>query len=184
MAEKPDHKSWSSSTQVDKPGETVTVVIPKLEPTAEPAVVVPPPVPEQPSPTPTPPVPEPPKPDPDKVDEGGVPAWAWVAGGVGLAAAVASGVFLGLNRSVAAELDDQCGGEARDDCPPQDEYDAEGDHDFEKLSSGMFIGFGVAAIVGIGVGITGIVIGTSGGDARLTPIVGPRNAGMMFEGRF
>lgn len=182
-------RAWSKKVHVNEPGKTVTVTIPRLEPSAD---VAPNPLPAPVGPAPTSPVPAPP-PDPDRpVDpgdggDGGVPAWAWVAGGLGVASAVVSFVFLGINRGVAADLDGQCGGEPRDDCPPRDQYDAEGDHDTEKLSSGMFIGFGIGAVAGIGIGIVGIIVGASGSDEQQSawiPVVSPEGGGLTFRQRF
>lgn len=178
----PGRRPWTTTIAVNKPGETVTVVIPALDMIAQ-APEAPVPAPVVPSVVPTPP----PPPAPDQPDEGGgVAAWAWVGLGLGLASAGVSFAFLGVNRSVAGDLDAQCGGEARDDCPPIEDYDAEGDHELEQLSSGMFIGFGAAAIVGVGVGVVGIIVGASDDSAsgRLLPLVSPNVAGLLYQKSF
>ena len=179
----PGYGPWSRAIEIAGESSAVTVEVPALE-AVEPEPQTP--APEPPSPAEQPPKPTPAALPPHEEEASGVPTWAWVAGGIGLASAVVSFAFLGVNRGAAGELDEQCGGKERLSCPQPAEYDAQSDHDTEKLSSGMFIGFGIGAIVGVGVGLAGILVGSSGDDdsARIVPMNLPSGGGLLYVERF
>jgi hypothetical protein len=191
-ASAPGHESWSQGVTLEGEGKLFTMPIPALKPLApEPGVAEPAPVvaptPTAPATPTTTPAPPPPDDGPDQADSGGVPAWAWVAGGLGIASAAVSAAGLGIQLSAASRLDDECGAD-RQDCPAG--YDFEGDHGTEKLGNGLFIGFGVAAIVGLGIGTTGIILGATGEDSEaalqweLVPVASSQTGGALVQGRF
>jgi hypothetical protein len=100
---------------------------------------------------------------PVTADDGGVPVWAWISGGIGLAfagAAIGTAVWYG---TTVGKIKDRCGGELVPCTPdPPDSYDPEDDNGTKNLASGLTIGFGVGAGVGIVTAIVGIV--TAGSD--------------------
>lgn len=182
-ASAPGREPWSTQVTVGKDGDTKVVAVPQLEERAEPEPVVEPP---PPTPTPEPVVPAPvPEPRPDEA-EGGVPAWAWVAGAVGVVALGVAVVFAVDQASVASEIDDRCGGEARNLCPA--DYDFEAAHAREKRDFGLFIGLGAVGVAGVAVAIAGIAMGSGDSDDEsalvVTPILGGDVAGVGVSGSF
>lgn len=165
-------RDWHQEVSLEKEGQTTTVAVPELEhlPAPPPPAIAPEPAVDA-SPVET---------------SGGIPVWTWVAGGVGVASLAVSGVFLGQQLAVKNDLDERCGGTARTNCPPIEDYDAEGEHSREKLLSGLFIGFGVAGIVGLGVGAAGLAVGLSGPKETASllpqPYVGPNGGGLVWRG--
>jgi hypothetical protein len=74
-------------------------------------------------------------------------------------------------------LDDRCG-ESRQNCPV--DYEFADDRARESRGEALFIGFGIAAIAGLGAGVVGAAIGLTGGDAkeaRVVAVLGPGDAG-------
>lgn len=185
-ASAPGYRAWSHNVTLRDEGQVVTVAIPELTPTP---AVVPDPAPQvtttlaAPAPASAPIAPN----EGDEgVDSGGVPTWAWIAGGLGIASAAVSFAGLGMQLAAASRLDDECGDD-RQDCPVG--YDFDGDHGTEKLGNGLFIGFGVAAIVGLGVGTTGIILGTTGDESsaarwELLPLASPEMGGAVVRAQF
>jgi hypothetical protein len=136
-------RDWSTRVTIGSDGGLQSVTVPALEaPQQEP--------------------PKPPKKPHRRVerdtDEGGIPVWAWVSGGAGL---VLSGIAVGFaidQHAAAKELDTMCG-EDRQGCPP--DYDFAADYDRERRDFGLFVGLGLTGLAALGVGVGGIVMGTS-----------------------
>ncbi len=122
---------------------------------------------------------------PGAAEEGGVPVWAWVVGAIGVGSLVGSGAGLGVQLSAAGELDDQCG-EDRTSCPRS--YDFSSDRSNEQIGNGLFIGLGIAGILGVGAGIVGIATAPASASKtaswRLTPWVGAEAGGWIVSGSF
>jgi hypothetical protein len=166
-ASAPGHVDWSTSVTLGADGDTQTVTIPALEPSPQPS-----------EPTPAA-APAPPPASDASAPEGGVPAWAWIVGGVGVALAVAAVVFRVDQSAAASELDDRCGSN-RQACPP--EYDFQSDRAREERDFGLFVGFGAAGVVCIGAAIIGMATAPSGTDSpsasvQATPWIGLEAAG-------
>jgi hypothetical protein len=90
---------------------------------------------------------------------GGVPTWAWIAGGVGIALVGAAVAFRLDGAAAESELDDECGTERV--CDPSSGYDPDEANARKNRDFGLFIGLGAAGVVGIGVAIIGIVTAPS-----------------------
>ncbi|NUP06467.1 MAG: tetratricopeptide repeat protein [Polyangiaceae bacterium] len=151
--------SFDSSAEV-KEGAGRTTITVRLEKVPEPPK---PPAKVEPKPEPKP-VPKPPQ------AEASLPIWAIVVGSTGVAM---MGVSIGFGvdvLDVGGELDDQCLGEARNQCPST--YDFEGAYAHEKRSFGLFVGFGAAGIAATAVGAIGLGLGlsSSGSDKAALPI--------------
>lgn len=98
-------------------------------------------------------------------DRAGAPAWAWVAGGTGLALAVVAVVFRVDQAAAAAALDDACGAD-RKECPRG--YDFAADRAREKRGMGLFLGFGAGGLAALGASVLGFTIlaGPAASDRR------------------
>lgn len=152
--------SFDSSADV-KEGAGRTTITVRLEKIPEPPKPPPPKVEPKPEPKPVP------KPPPE---EATVPIWAIVVGSAGIAM---MGVSIGFGvdlLGVGGELDDECGGEARNQCPST--YDFEGAYSHEKRSFGIFVGLGAAGIAATAAGAIGLGLGLSSGgsDSAALPV--------------
>lgn len=103
---------------------------------------------------------------------GGVPAWAWVTGGLGLASL---GVAVGMRvdqSATSSSIDDLCG-EGRKHCPPTSDFDAM--YARETRDFGLFVGFGIGGVALLATGLAGIALGasSSGDDAQATGAAAP-----------
>jgi serine/threonine-protein kinase len=166
-ANAPGRKAWSQSVTIAADGDARVVAIPALESLpAEPAATAPPREPVAP---------------PDERPE--IPVWAWVSGAVGVALIAGATAFAVDQHAAADEIEEQCGGD-RDRCPPT--FDADGARAREERGFGLFVGLGIAGVLGLGAGVTGAVLALTAEDqndapaARLTPWPG----GMSLSGRF
>lgn len=175
-ASAPGRKTWHARVTIGPRADTKVVAVPQLEPAS--AAGEPPP---EPSPKASPAPPPDPPPFGGDTSSRTVPVWAWIAGAVGLVAIGAAIAFKIDQGSAAAALDEGCGGEARDRCPAT--YDFAGDRAREERDFALFVGLGVAGLVGVGVGVAGIALGLSGNEAggRVTPIVSDRVAGVAVD---
>jgi len=103
---------------------------------------------------------------PSAKDEGGVPAWAWISGAVGLGLSGAAAYFFVDNRSAIDALNENCrdvpGGTF---CTPG--YDFEADNARKNRDLALFVGLGSAGVIAIGAAIVGIA--TSGSDEKPAP---------------
>lgn len=130
-------------------------------------------------------------PAPPSADEGGgrrVPAWAWGAAGLGLAAGVGAAAF----RVDWANLDGKqatlCHGDVQHGCPPPSVYDPSSDNARKDRDRALFIGLGAASAVGLGAAVVGIVRAhlakTRRPLAQAAPWVGAGSAGAAMKGDF
>lgn len=130
------------------------------------------------------PAPDGPTPPPETSRD--TPVWAWVAGGVGLAALGVGGYFAYDYISVRGDVEDACPGDV---CTPGT-YSAD---EVEGLRSrwnrdlGLAIGLGAAGLAGVGVAIVGIVTApekTEAAEAGFTPWASPTGFGATYRGAF
>ncbi len=133
-----------------------------------------------------------PPPPPDKpvkpVPSGGVPAWAFVAGGLGLAA-VGAGVYFRVDQMDAEQtIRDNCPGEPPV-CDPGKPYRPDDDNTRKNRSFYLFVGLTAAGAVGIGAAVIGIVRGGSpkkpqSNSMVVVPYVGRNDGGLVLQGAF
>ncbi len=143
-------------------------------------VAVPPPV----TPPTTPTVLTAPEPAPRS---GGVPVWAWVSGGAGVAALGISAGFGASALSAQSKLVTACGGDpAR--CPKSTEAETRPLADQRTLGRNVFLGLAAAGVVGIGVAIVGIATTPSKPSSPRTSLVlapygSPLGGGLTLQGQ-
>jgi hypothetical protein len=87
--------------------------------------------------------------------EGGVPDWAWITGGAGLALVVVGVAFRLDALAAERELVDRCG-EALE-CDSAAGYDPSDDNARKNRDYGLFVGFTVAGLVAATVAVVGMV---------------------------
>jgi len=128
--------------------------------------------------------------EPDKPEaKGKVPVWAWIGIGVGGAALIGGGVVIGNALNISDQLNKEC--PSGSTYPPGDPCVSP---DFQKryqsFASTRNLGIGLLAVgvVGVGVGITGIVLAKRSpaktANALIIPMLSPTNAGLSVVGRF
>jgi tetratricopeptide (TPR) repeat protein len=124
-----------------------------------------------------------PSPPPDAAPQGGVPAWAWAVGAVGIAGVGVSLGFLMDERGAQSSIDTNCN--TRTCVKGFDAHAANGRlyRDFD-----IFIGAGVAGVVALGASIAGIATAPkkqkSAVVAPPVPWFAPGAAGLGWGGRF
>lgn len=119
--------------------------------------------------------------------EGGVPVWAYVAGGVGIAA-IGGAIYFKLDQADAEkQLIDHCGVQL--ECDRDLPYNPADDNARKNRSFGLFVGLGVVGAAGIATAIYGFA--QSGRPAKPAPqnvVVLPwadrGHAGLMLQGAF
>ncbi len=143
------HKPFSVTVQLETKADKKQVVV-TLEPLPS---TTPQPVPTQP-------------PAPDDAAQTGTPVWVWITGGIGLAL-IGTAIGLGADSlNASSELDEQCG-EDRVACPT--DYDYEPVRDREMRGFGIYVGFGAAGLIAVGVAVAGLVAsGSNDSDAAQT----------------
>jgi hypothetical protein len=129
---------------------------------------------------------------PDATDKAspGVPTWAWVSGGVGVALAGASVYFLVDDLAAISALRSGCQTSDRGTYCGTYRYDL--DNARKNRDFGLFVGLGAAGVVGLGAAIVGIVRAPSAkkpaspATAGITaaPWIGAGNAGATLTGSF
>ncbi len=160
-------------------GETLSVEL------AVPAASAPPPAPEA-NEKKTARAAEPPE-APAARSEGGIPAWAWVVGGAGLAF---GGVAIGFGVDAAitsGHLKDRCGDDLV--CDEDPSFDPEPDNDRKNRGTAIAIGFGIAGAAGLVTAIVGIALAEPAAPAQSTslralPWAWHEGAGLAVSGRF
>ncbi|MDC3957234.1 PEGA domain-containing protein [Polyangium jinanense] len=118
---------------------------------------------------------------------GGVPAWAWVAGAVGIGLSGAAIGFLVDNRAAIGALQENCrdvrGGTY---CNPG--YDYAADNARKNRDLGLFVGLGSAGMIVIGAAIVGIAGSRFAKEPTRTaitlPWIAPDGAGATIVGSF
>lgn len=128
--------------------------------------------------------------EPEKPEsKGNVPVWAWIGIGVGGGALIGGGGVIGLALNSAEQLNKEC--------PSGSTFPA-GDYcvspvfkaKFDSFVTRRNFGIGLLAVgvVGLGVGITGIVLAKRApaktAHTLVIPWVSPTNAGLSVAGRF
>jgi hypothetical protein len=120
---------------------------------------------------------------------GGIPTWAWVAGGAGVALAAVAVVFRVDQASAASAQEQQCPGPERTLCPQG--YDPRDTHARETRDFGLFVGFGAAGVLALGAAVVGIATApprarpATTADAVLPSAwVGPGQGGAALRVRF
>ena len=142
-------------------------------PPALPASVPPP----QPLATPTPPP-----------RTAGVPLWAWLSGGAGMAALGVSAGFGASALAAQSKLVTACGGDpAR--CPASTRAETVPLADQRTLGRNVFLGLGSVAVVGIGAAVIGIATAASKTSAPrtsfiLAPFGSPSSGGLTMQAQF
>ncbi|MDC3954956.1 PEGA domain-containing protein [Polyangium jinanense] len=127
-------------------------------------------------------------PDKPKPASGGVPAWAYVAGGLGLAA-VGAGVYFRFDQIAAEErIQTNCPG-TPPVCDPTKEYRPDEDNARKDRSFYLFVGLTAAGAVGIGAAVFGIARGLSqkkpqAQSMHVVPYVGRGSGGLVLQGAF
>ena len=119
---------------------------------------------------------------------GGVPIWAYVAGGLGLAA-VGTGVYFRFDQMAAEErIKTNCPGEPPV-CDPTKSYRPDDDNTRKDRSFYLFVGLTAVGAVGIGAAVFGAVRGLSQKKSQaqsmhLVPYVGRGDGGFVLQGAF
>jgi hypothetical protein len=119
--------------------------------------------------------------------KGGVPAWAWGAGGAGVVLAAVGAVFLADDLSAISALRSRCHTDAGGTwC--ENGYDYAGDNARKNRDLGLALGLGGAGLVGIGAAIVGIATAPKKADPAVSfhaaPWAGPSGAGAVIAGAF
>jgi hypothetical protein len=129
-------------------------------------------------------------PPPDKLPpgktSGRVPVWAYIAGGVGLAA-IGGAVFFRIDQLDAEEtISTNC---PTGTCDPTKGYDPGPENERKNRGFALFVGLGAVGVVGLGAAAFGIVRGLTQKKAQSTslvfaPHVGPGSGGFVLRGAF
>ncbi|UQA59687.1 hypothetical protein [Polyangium aurulentum] len=123
-----------------------------------------------------------------KASSGGAPVWAFVVGGVGLAAVGAGIAFRFDQMATERRLVDECGEDLL--CPGGIEYDWQSDNARKNRDFYLFVGLTAAGAVGIGAAVVGIVRGVGQkkkSQARgpiVAPWIGRGEGGAIVQGAF
>lgn len=117
---------------------------------------------------------------------GGVPVWAFVAGGVGLLG-IGGAVYFKLQQSEAEKaLIDHCGVQL--ECDRDAGYNPADDNTKKNRSFGLFVGLGVVGAAGLGAAIYGFTQGARPAKPASTvsvwPYVGRGDGGVILRGAF
>ncbi|WP_437972240.1 hypothetical protein WMF04_24375 [Sorangium sp. So ce260] len=122
---------------------------------------------------------------PSRDERAPVPAWAWVAGGAGLAGLAASVAFAVDHAAARAKIERDCPGSM---CDPR-EYDVERMQALRarwNWSLGLSVTLGVAGVAGVGAAMGGVVLRPQAKNERsaLVPLLGPAVRGVAWTGVF
>jgi hypothetical protein len=115
-------------------------------------------------------------------DTGGAPAWAWVVGGLGLAAGVVGLVFLGTSIAGQNDIYAKCGKGKPDDQATCNNLGAQ-----NNVRQGLAWAFGGSGALGLGAGIIGIATAHPRKPApalHVAPTVSVHGAGVSLGGSF
>jgi hypothetical protein len=121
---------------------------------------------------------------------GGVPMWAWVTGGAGIALTGAGIYFLTQDLAAISELKSHCFTNADGDwfCKPG--YDPAADNARKNRSLGLFIGLGSAGMIATGAAVVGMAQARrthrppASASLSISPWAGPQGAGIVAQGGF
>ena len=116
----------------------------------------------------------------------GVPAWAWISGGLGLAFAGAAVGFGVDGLRAVSSLQKGCNSQNPAVCAPvpPGSYSPDADNARKDRDLGLVLGFGAAAVTGIVLAATGIAKrdALEAGGLRLGPLVGSSLRGAVISG--
>jgi len=115
------------------------------------------------------------------IESAHVPAWAWVAGGLGI---VASGFAVGFAmdaKATADSLREACGEELV--CDPDGSVDVDAENAQKNRSVGLALGLGAVSVAGLTLGIIGIAT-ASGSSVSAAAVSLPGGGGARILGRF
>ena len=101
---------------------------------------------------------------------GGVPTWAWVAGGASLLLFGVSAGFRVDQAYIEGRQSALCNGAPETGCPPRSDYDPGPDNTRKNVDFGLALGFGVAGAAALAASLVGIVRGASSGPETRTAI--------------
>ena len=166
-----------------KEGETQTVELPLVA--EKKAPVVDKPKEDKPSSTDKPIVQDKPI-DKEPPKGGGAPIWAYVVGGVGVAALGAS-VYFKIDQADAEDiLTSECPNSV---CPAYSSYDPTSDNARKNRSFALFVGLGAVGVVGIGAAIVGFVQASGPEKPKqqstmVVPYFGRGDGGVVIRGAF
>jgi hypothetical protein len=118
----------------------------------------------------------------------GVPLWAWISGSLGLIALGVSGGFGVSAANTHSVLVAACGGNAAR-CPASTQPVTVPLANERNQAGAISIGFGAAAVVGIGIAVVGIVRApskppTSKTSFHVAPFASPSSGGLTLQGQF
>lgn len=88
---------------------------------------------------------------------GSVPTWAWISGGLGLAALGVSAAFRADQMYVEGQLQALCHGDLLRGCPPQNQLDLTPYNEQKNRDFALFLGLGVAGAAALTAGVVGVV---------------------------
>jgi hypothetical protein len=167
----PNRQPWSASVDVPVESGALTVTVPDLANAAG-----------------APRSPEPPPSDgPRPAPTGGVPTWAWVTGGGGIALLGVAAGFGAAALSAQSSINTACGGNA-DTCTgkPADVGPIKTRQDLDR---NVFIGLAAAGGAGLVIGIVGIATAKPSpkpppASAVLAPLALPGGGGVLLKGGF
>jgi len=116
-------------------------------------------------------------------DTGGPPTWAWVVGGLGIAAGVAGVVFLGTSIAGQNSINANCGGAN----PPDSSTTCNNLRVENNVKQGLAWAFGGVGVLGLGAGVIGIATAhprKQGAALRVAPTFSAYGAGVTLRGSF
>jgi len=124
----------------------------------------------------------------DTTPRGGVPVWAWIAGGAGLALVGVSAYFVHDTLAAIDTLHENCDVSYNGTyCAPG--YDYQADNARKNFDLGLAMGLGGAGVLALGAAVYGIATAprsrpTEPQGVAVTPWVAPGAAGALILGRF
>lgn len=118
-----------------------------------------------------------------------IPAWAWAAGGAGIALFAGAAVFRIDQAYVEGKQIGICDGDVTTGCPSAGVYDPTDDNARKNRDNALFIGLGIGGVAALGAAVVGFVTAPKTAAARTAnlttwPWVGPDGAGAGIGGRF
>jgi hypothetical protein len=120
-------------------------------------------------------------PSPHRPEGSGAPAWAWIAGGVGIVTGALAVGFALDAKAAAGELEEACGADLV--CDPDAPFRPDALNDRKNVGVVAAITLGAVSVVGLGVGIIGIATADTGpSTVAVVPV--PGGAAARIGGAF
>lgn len=119
----------------------------------------------------------------------GVPVWAWISAGGGIVLLAGAAAARVDQAFVEGRQEGRCHGNVERSCPPLDEYNPAADNKRKNLDNGLFVGLGTLGVLGLGVSVAGIIMGTRQDKPKqqtavVMPWISSSNVGLGVGGRF